>query len=246
MSKNDHFSGFAQTYASFRPTYPDGLFRWLADNAPSPQHAWDCATGNGQAAHSLANHFDHVTATDVSSTMIAAAQPNPKITFQVAPAESNDIPAHSVDLITVAQALHWFELPPFWTRCRHALKPRGLLAIWGYLLPQVTESVDALVTKYHDETVGPFWPPDRQPLLDGYASINPPATPIVSPPFEMHAEWNVEQLIGMLDSWSATHRARAATKTDPLASLIPQLHTAWGTSTLRSVSWPLVIRVFRF
>lgn len=246
MSKNDHFSSFAQTYASFRPTYPDELFKWLAQTAPSQQHAWDCATGNGQAAHSLANHFDHVTATDVSSTMIAAATPNPKITFQVAPAESTDIPAQSVDLITVAQALHWFDLPPFWTLCRDALKPNGVLAVWGYLLPQVTDSIDALVKKYHDETVGPFWPPDRQPLLEGYASINPPASSMTAPSFKMNSESNVDQLIGMLDSWSATHRARGATNSDPLAPLIPQLRSAWGAPSTRPVTWPLVLRVFRF
>jgi ubiquinone/menaquinone biosynthesis C-methylase UbiE len=131
MRKNDHFSTFAQTYASFRPTYPEDLFKWLAQNSPAPQHVWDCATDNRQAAQSLANHFDHVTATDVSSTMIAAAQPNPKITFQVAPAESTTIPAQTIDLITVAQALHWFDLPPFWALCRHAMKPNGLLAVWG-------------------------------------------------------------------------------------------------------------------
>lgn len=246
MSKNDHFSGFAQTYASFRPTYPDDLFKWLAENSPSQQHAWDCATGNGQAAQSLANYFDHVTATDVSTTMIAAAPPNPKITFQVAPAESTNITAQSIDLITVAQALHWFDLPPFWTLCRHALKPHGLLAVWGYLLPHVTAPIDALVSKYHDETVGPYWPPDRQPLLEGYASINPPASPISVPAFEMRAEWNVDQLIGMLDSWSATHRARAAMPTDPLTPLIPRLRSRWGSPPTRPITWPLVMRVFRF
>jgi hypothetical protein len=246
MARNDHFSAFASTYATFRPTYPADLFVWLAAHAPSTAHAWDCATGNGQAAISLAAHFDRITATDVSAAMIAAASPRPKITYTVASAETASLESQSVDLITVAQALHWFDLTQFWPLCQRIIKPGGLLAVWGYLLPQVTPGVDRLVGIYHDETVGPYWPSDRQPLLDGYASISPPASPIATPPFAMRAEWTVVQLIGLLDSWSATHRARAATASDPLAPLVASLKSAWGAPALRPISWPLVLRAFRF
>ena len=245
-SNNDHFSDFAATYAAFRPTYPDKLFAWLSAQAPSRTHAWDCATGNGQAAVSLARHFDTVTATDVSAPMIAAAQGHPRITYSVAAAEVVEFPPQSLDLITVAQALHWFDLPAFWRVCAQALKPGGVLAVWGYLLPATSPGVDALVHDYHDVTVGPYWPPDRQPLLQGYARITPPAVPLAVPSFTMTAQWTVDHLIGLLDSWSATHRARQALSLDPLAPLIPALRTAWGDIESLAVTWPLVLRAFRF
>lgn len=248
MATNDHFSSFAATYAEFRPSYPDGLFRWLAEVAPARNHAWDCATGNGQAAISLARHFARVTATDVGAGMIAAAQPHPRVNYSIAPAESPPADLAGVDLITVAQALHWFDRPRFWATCRQVLRPGGVLAYWGYLLPEVNPTVDALIQEYHDDAVGPFWPPGREPLLEGYASIQPEGarTRLQAPIFTMCVSWTIEQLIGQLASWSATNRCRAATGTDPLANYEKPLRQAWGAESLRTVSWPLHFHAFSF
>ncbi|MCC5024614.1 MAG: class I SAM-dependent methyltransferase [Candidatus Synoicihabitans palmerolidicus] len=98
VRQNDHFSSFAATYASFRPTYPTELFIWLASQSPAQNHAWDCATGTGQAAISLAAHFDQVTGTDVGAPMIANAAPHPRVTYRVGPAENAPLPEQSVDL----------------------------------------------------------------------------------------------------------------------------------------------------
>ncbi|MCF3649778.1 class I SAM-dependent methyltransferase [Synoicihabitans lomoniglobus] len=246
MARNDHFSAFAATYAQFRPTYPDALFGWLARQSDAHGHAWDCATGNGQAAHQLTPHFERVTATDVGAAMIAHAPPHPRITFAVGSAEHPPIADHDVNLITVAQALHWFDLPAFWQTCQRVLQPHGVLAYWGYLLPQITPAVDALVIAYHDDAVGPYWPDDRGPLLTHYANVCPPAERIPTPTFAMNATWTVDQLIGMLDSWSATHRARAATGSDPLAPFGARLREAWGAEATRPVSWPITVHAFRF
>jgi len=149
MSRNDHFSSFASTYAQYRPTYPTALFELLAARSPSTHHAWDCATGNGQAAVSLASHFNHVTATDIGANMIKHALPHPRVTYQSGSAEAPPLDENYADLITVAQALHWFDRPAFWTTCQHILKPDGILAYWGYLLPKITPPIDAIVDDYH-------------------------------------------------------------------------------------------------
>lgn len=247
MARNDHFSAFAATYAEFRPTSPPALFAKIAELAPATEHAWDCATGNGQAAVSLTDHFGNITATDVGAAMIENAQPHPQVTYAVGSAEPPPIEPHSIDAITVAQALHWFDRPTFWRTCKRVLKPNGVLAYWGYLLPEINPAVDAIVKYYHNDTVGRFWPPDREPLLNLYAKVKPPAPRVLEEGFTMEAEWSVDQLIGMLDSWSATHRAQEETGHDPLPAAASLLKVIWGSeSTKEIVRWPLKVHAFRF
>jgi len=246
VATTDHFSSIAATYAEFRPSYPDGLFRWLAEVAPGRKHAWDCATGNGQAAVSLAEHFDQVTATDIGAGMIAHAQPHPRVTYAVGTAEDAPVADQSVDLITVAQALHWFDRPRFWATCQRVLLPGGVLAYWGYLKPQITPEIDALVDRYHDEIVGPYWPPGREPLLDLYREVTPPGTRLKAPSFAMQTHWKLADLKGHLASWSATARYRAGQGKDPLDAIATPLNDAWRSTPTRIVSWPLGIHAFRF
>lgn len=245
MRDNDHFSPFAATYAQFRPTYPAELYAWLADQCPHRRHAWDCATGNGQAAQGLAAHFEHMTATDLSAEMIAHAAPHPRITYEVASAETPPPRLVELDLITVAMALHWFDREKFWTVCQDRLRPGGVLAYWGYLLPHVSTAVDVIVALYHDIKVGPYWPPGRGPLLNGYADLNPPGLQrIEAPEFDMKVTWSLDQFIGMLESWSATQRSRQAQGIDPLAEIRPELEATWGPAP-RRVRWPLAVHAWR-
>ena len=217
MARNDHFSAFAATYAEFRPTYPPALFAKIAELAPATENAWDCATGNGQAAVSLTDHFGNITATDVGAAMIENAQPHPQVTYAVGSAEPPPIEPHSIDAITVAQALHWFDRPTFWRTCKRVLKPNGVLAYGGYLLPVINPAVDAIVKYYHNDTVGRFWPPDREPLLNLYAKVKLPAPPrarrrlhhgsrVVGRPTHRHARFLVRH-----PSRTGRNRARSAT-----------------------------------
>jgi SAM-dependent methyltransferase len=247
MARNDHFSSFAGTYASYRPTYPPELFERLAGLAPAHEHAWDAATGTGQAAISLAAHFDRITATDVGAGMIAKATAHPKVTYAMGSAEESELPDQSVDLITIAMALHWVDQEAFWKTCRRVLKPNGVLAYWGYLLPCISKPVDAILRHYHDETVGPFWPPDRGPLMNLYADINPPAERLLHLDLEMHSRWKLTQIVGMLDSWSATHRAREQSGHDPLPAVANLLSVVWERDQEEMlVRWPLKLHAFRF
>jgi SAM-dependent methyltransferase len=245
MEFKDHFSAQAENYAKYRPRYPKELFRWLASLAPSTELAWDCATGNGQAAVPLAEIFDRVLATDASEKQIKNTGPHARVQYRVAPAEQSGLDSNTVDLITVAQALHWFDLERFSAEARRVLKPEGVVAAWAYKLAQVTPSIDAVVNHYYSDVVGAYWPPERV-LVEKFEELSFPFPEIAAPPFEMVAEWNAEHLIGYLRTWSATHRFMAANQRDPLVDVDEDLRSAWGDAEkLRRVVWPLTVRVGR-
>ena len=239
----DHFSKQAADYAKFRPRYPTELFRWLASIAPANDLAWDCATGSGQAAVELVEVFLRVIATDASQKQIANADAHPRVEYRVAPAENSGLEAKSVDLITVAQALHWFDLEEFYAEARRVLKPQGVLAAWAYKLATVTPSVDEVVNHYYSEVVGGFWPAERV-LVEKFEELSFPLPEIETPAFQMVADWRVEQLLGYLRTWSATQRFMMAEKRDPLESVESELRSTWG-SELRRAVWPLTVRVGR-
>jgi SAM-dependent methyltransferase len=242
---SDHFAPVAASYADFRPSYPGTLFAWLAARVPQHDLAWDCAAGSGQATVDLAAYFRLVVATDASQAQISLAIPQPGIEYRVAPAETSGLPDHSVDLITVAQALHWFDLARFYAEVRRVLRPAGLLAVWTYgVLAVEGEAVDSLLQRFYHATVGPYWPPERAHVEAGYRTLPFPFAEITTPRFCMEASWTLPQLLGYLRSWSATGRFIAANAYDPVEVLAGQLAPHWGDRQQpRRVTWPLSLRV---
>ncbi len=244
----DHFAAVADQYAAHRPTYPAELFAWLAAQAPARDLAWDCATGSGQAAVGLAGYFDGVFATDASEAQIVAATPCPKVTYRVAPADASGLPECAVDLVTVAQALHWFELEPFYAEVRRVLRPSGLLAVWTYGVFRVegagTAQIQNLLDRFYHETVGPYWPTERRHVENGYAELPFPFDELAAPDLAMAVDWTLADLAGYLRSWSATSRYRETNGADPVLPLTAALAPLWGTGCQRVV-WPLSIRVGR-
>jgi SAM-dependent methyltransferase len=239
----DHFSKQAADYAKFRPRYPQKLFDYLGKIAPSRQVAWDCGTGNGQAAVGLASVFDYIIATDASERQIANAQSHEKVDYHVAPAENSGIEAETLDLIMVAQALHWFDLRRFYREVRRVLKNNGVFAASAYNLLHVDPAVDAIVNRYYYDVVGPFWPPERK-LVEQFADLRFPFREVDAPKFEMTAQWNLDHLRGYLQTWSSTQRFIAAKGSDPLEQITDELRAAWGDSRkIRNVTWPLVLRI---
>ena len=243
----DHFAAVASSYADFRPTYPHRLFTWLASLVAQHELAWDCAAGSGQASVDLATHFARVVATDASQAQIGAAAPHPRIEYRVAPAEASGLVHRSVDLITVAQALHWFRLAEFYDEVRRVLKPAGALAVWTYgVLSVEGAEVDALVQEFYCNTVGPYWPAERAHVENGYRSLPFPFAEIAAPPFSMTESWLLPELLGYLRSWSATARFIAANGCDPVTTLEEQLAPLWGgADRRRQITWPLSLRVGR-
>jgi SAM-dependent methyltransferase len=244
---HDHFSGVASRYADFRPHYPAGLFDYLATLAPRDLVVWDCACGNGQATLDLAQHFDRVIATDASKEQIASATPHPHVEYRVAPAEQSGLPDASAGLITVAQALHWFDLDRFYAEAKRVLRPSGVLAAWAYGINEVEGNrVNELVQNFYSRTVGPYWPPERKLVESGYRTIPFPFTELAPPAFRMEARWTLEQLLGYFSTWSATNRFIKATGCNPLEPLSEALVRVWGeANSPRLIVWPLSLRLGR-
>jgi SAM-dependent methyltransferase len=242
----DHFSDAPARYAEFRPTYPEALFAWLAGLCNAHGCAWDCATGSGQAAVGLSRHFGEVIATDASGEQIAHASGPGNVSFRVAPAEDSGLDAHSVGLVTVAQAAHWFELPRFYAEVQRVLKPGGVLALWGYGRLALPGAMDEIFERFYSETIGPFWPPERRLIDDGYRALDFPFAEIAAPDFFIEVEWNLPRLLDYLSTWSAVKRYRADHGNDPLPALMSELQPLWGKpDAALPLKWPLFLHVGR-
>lgn len=246
MSFVDHFSSVSAGYAAFRPRYPDALFDLLAEAAPARDAAWDCATGNGQAALGLARHFTHVVATDASEAQIAHATPHPRVTYHVAPAEASGLEDHSMDVVTAAQAVHWFDRPRFWAEVRRVLRPQGVVAVWTYRLFSIDPELDAIVRRFYHDTVGPFWPPERKVTEEQFDTIEFPFTEFPVPKFVIEQRLTLDDVAGYIRTWSATRGFVRQRGRDPVEDLATELAPAWGDPrTPRLARWPVAVRAGR-
>ena len=241
----DYFSANAPCYNQFRPAYPDALFDQVAALAPSRELAWDCATGNGQAVAALACRFRRVLASDASAAQLAEARCAGNVALFAARAERLPVGDGCVDVIIVAQALHWFSLEDFFGEARRVLRAGGVLATWTYNLFTVTPAIDRLVRDFYDDVVGTYWPAQRRLVDDDYASIAFPFDALTTTRLPMALEWSVEHLLAYIATWSAVIEYRRHTGADPLAELVPEIRAAWGSVALRAISWPLTLKTMR-
>lgn len=243
----NHFSGLAPAYATWRPRYPAELFAYLALLPSRHELAWDCAAGSGQASLSLAGHFRRVVATDASAAMLAQAPAHPGVEYRVAPAEACDLAVETVDLVTVAQALHWLNTEAFYAEVGRVLVPGGVLAVWTYGAQYVGhEVIDRRLQHFYTDVVGPYWPAERCHVESGYRTLPFPFIELEAPVFAMQARWTLSELLGYIRTWSATQRFLDAVGHDPVAGLEAELADHWGEpGAARSIRWPLSLRVGR-
>lgn len=234
------FSSRSDDYARFRPTYPEALFSWLASQCAATDTALDLAAGNGQASFPLTRYFRRVLACDASAEQLNAADDWPDVQRVVADAQHLPVQRGRLDLLVVAQALHWFATPQFFAQARLALKPQGLFCAWCYSLLEITPAVDALIQTLHSETLAGYWPVGRASVDAGYRDVEAPFTRIECPMFFLEAHWDLSQLVGYLRTWSAVKQWQKRHGHDPVALIEAALSAAWGPADQRRhVRWPL-------
>jgi len=241
----DNFSNRSDQYAKFRPTYPGELFDYLLSIVPSTSSAWDCGTGNGQAATQLARAFTSVHATDLSQQQIDKAEPRKNIEYSVQSAEHTGFPDHSFDLITVAQAIHWFDFDAFYREARRTAKEQAILAVIGYNLVHITPAIDEVVSHFYKNIVGPYWDKERKYVDEGYQTIPFPFQEIKAPAFKNKFEWTPDHLIGYIGTWSAVKHYEKQNKKDPVDLIREPLLQAWGNATTLAVDFPILLRIAR-
>lgn len=241
----DLFSADSYSYAQFRPHYPPELFVHLATLTREHGCAWDCATGNGQAAVALAAHYNRVIATDMSAQQIANAMSHPHVRYYVATAYESGLPDQSVDLITVAQAFHWFDHALFAKEIERVAKPGALLAIWCYGLASITQRLDDVIRYLYSDLLGKFWEPERRLIETNYESAVLPFTPVACGEFVMSATWTLEHLLGYLKTWSALQKYMVQNGDARILSVFEQLAVAWGNEAAHVVRWQIRPRLWR-
>ncbi len=238
------FSVSSDAYAAFRPEYPAEWMDWLAGLCGSHDLAWDCGCGNGQATRQLASRFARVIATDVSAEQIAAATPQPGVEYRVASAEAASLAPESLDLVIAAQAFHWFDAARFYASAASALRPGGVLAIFGYGFLRINPQVDGLLQRFLLTVIDPFWAPGNRLVINGYRDVVLPFPEIVAPPAAIMEHWSLDRLLAYCGTWSAVKRMQQETGRHALDAARPALSEAWGIGE-QQVTMPLVARVCR-
>jgi DNA-binding transcriptional LysR family regulator/SAM-dependent methyltransferase len=243
-SFRDHFSARSADYALYRPTYPPALADYLAELAPTTGFALDCGCGAGQLSTLLARRFDQVVAIDASPQQIGNAKPHNRVEYRVARAETTGIADGSVDLVTAAQAAHWFDIEEFNEEVRRILKPQGAIALITYGVIEADGEVGRVLKHFYFEVIGQFWPAERRHVETGYRSLPFPFTEDKPKRFLMAAEWSLYELLGYVDTWSAVRNAEASLGREQFEIFARELSTVWGSpETRHEIRWPLSLRV---
>lgn len=244
-SFKDNFSQQAALYQKFRPHYPAELYDFLFGQLNSFDTAWDCGTGNGQVAIQLAQRFNKVYASDISSKQLEHAEQKENIHYLQARAEAVPIPDNSIDLITVAQAIHWFDFKAFYQEVRRVAKPAALLAVWGYGLIMISAEIDPILDLLYNRILGVYWDKERRLIDKHYQSIPFPFDEISTPGFVIRSQWTRKQLLGYLSSWSSLQHYVRELHDSPLPYFEDAIAPYWKPGEKKEVRFPVFMRLGR-
>jgi len=241
----DNFSVQAAAYAAYRPHYPAEMIKYILSFVSSKDAALDLATGNGQVAAALAPFFNKVYATDISAKQLDNAKKEHNIYYSVGRAEDTGFQDEAFDLITVAQAVHWFEFDAFYREIKRILKPDGLFAILGYGLLQTNEAADAVIWRLYRDILGNYWDAERHYIDENYTTIPFPLQELEAKSFNNKFTWTFEQLIGYFNTWSAVQHYIKEHGNNPIDLIKDELKAVWQASE-QQVNFPLLLRMGRF
>lgn len=242
----DHFSKQAGLYVHYRPTYPRELFEYLASLTKEYALAWDCGTGSGQSALQLTEFYEKVYASDPSEQQIKNAIPHAQIKYVIEPAEKTSLNDQSVDLITVAQAVHWFDFDRFYAEVKRVLRKEGIIAVWAYGVPNVSSELDPIIRNFHDNIVGEFWQKENKLIENEYVTVPFPFELIDAPTFEIRKQWTLNELLGHFRTWSATQKYIDKYGVNPIENLEIELARHWENETqAKNITWKLILKVGR-
>lgn len=239
----DNFSVQSNQYIKFRPTYPNELYSFLLAIVETKHTAWDCGTGNGQIAIGLSKYFNKVYATDISEKQIKNAIRRGNIFYKIECAEKTAFPENTFDLITVAQAIHWFNFNDFYNEVKRTIKPNGIIAVIGYGLIETDKDTNEIISNFYKTILGPFWDKERKYIDENYQSIPFPFNEIESPILYNTFGWTFEQLIGYFETWSAVQHYIKTKKENPISLIKKDLKEAWKTGLLKTVRFPILLRI---
>ena len=239
----DYFSGHSKLYASFRPTYPEDLYAFVFKHVKNLDTAWDCATGNGQVAQVLAKHFKQVEATDISQQQLDNAVQVKNIHYSAQVAEKTAFADNTFDLITVGQAMHWFDLDKFYSEVNRVAKKDALLAVWGYAVCSVSPNVDEHFNHFYNHVVGPYWDSARRMVEEEYKNLPFPFEQIETPRFSIQVEWTLEEFAGYLTTWSATQKFIKDKDYNPVPEVVKLIQPYWNEK--EKVTFPVFLKLGR-
>jgi ubiquinone/menaquinone biosynthesis C-methylase UbiE len=243
MATKDLFSSQSKSYAAFRPTYPAELYQFIFRHTRNFETAWDCATGNGQVARDLSTRFKKVFATDISQQQLDEAFTAANIEYSLTKAERTVFPDTSFDLITVGQALHWFNTDQFYTEVNRVGKTNSTIAVFGYSILTVSEEIDKAFNTFYFDRVGKYWDAARRLVENKYSTIDFPFANRHEGNFEIKVEWNLEQFEGYLTSWSATQKFIKVEGINPVPEFIQSIKQLWKETEIKFVRFPVFVKV---
>ncbi len=242
----DLFSKQSDLYARYRPTYPKELYDHILSFVKEKNTAWDCATGNGQAAVVLADHFKKVFATDISAAQIDKAIKKENIEYSVCPAESTPFADNTFDLVTIAQAYHWIKWDEFRKEATRVCKPRAVIAIWTYNRNKLGDKkIDDAVYSFYENITKPYWDYERKYVEELYETVEFDYELLPVKDFETTLNWQREDMIGYISSWSAIQKYIKVNGHSPIPVIKEEINKLWPEGEVKKVSFPIYLKLGR-
>ena len=240
----DLFSDRSDLYALYRPGYPEELFQYIFQFLNSKEIAWDCATGNGQAANVLSKFFQKVEASDISSSQIAKAFKKENIQYSICPAEQTFYPDNYFDLVTVATAYHWLKWKEFKKEVDRVAKPGAIIAIWAYNLLKTKDiQINSIIEYFYRELMAGYWEPERRYVDENYSTVEFDFEELPSQTWEMELTWTRDHFLGYLESWSAVQTYFQKNNSNPVDLIKDEITAVWGENPCRTFTFPLFLRL---